>query len=233
MVAGRAQGIGFAVPSNMAVRVAQQLLASGHVTRAWLGVGVQDVTPELAATLKVQPGVGALVNNVASGGPAFRANIRPGDVIASVAGHPVHDGHELVRETMAQAVGQAIPLEIIRSGSHYGATVTLSERPEKPVPPAPSQAQAQPHQGMGLVVRDLAPQQAAQLGLGQKTLPIVTQIVPGSSADREGLRVNDVIVEANGAADPTSSQLATAAGGGTLLVRVHRGEAYFYAALHK
>ena len=86
---------------------------------------------------------------------------------------------------------------------------------------------------MGLVVRDLAPQQAAQLGLGSKSVPIVTQVVPGSAADREGMKVNDVIVEANGTPDPTSAQLATAAGGGTLLVRVKRGESYFYAALKK
>jgi serine protease Do len=233
MVAGRAQGIGFAVPSNMALRVAQQLLSSGHVSRAWLGVGVQDVTPELAAALKLAPGTGALVNNVAKDGPAFRANMRPGDVIASVGGRPVHDAHELVRETMAQPIGQALPLEILRSGNHYGTTVTLSERPERNVPPAPSQVQAQPSQGMGLVVRDLAPQQAAQLGLGSKSVPIVTQVVPGSAADREGMKVNDVIVEANGTPDPTSAQLATAAGGGTLLVRVKRGESYFYAALKK
>jgi serine protease Do len=233
MIVGRGQGIGFAVPSSMAQRVAAQILKTGRVSRAWLGVGVQDVTPELAAAFKLQAGAGALVTSVAQDGPAFHANVRPGDVIASVAGHPVHDGHDLVRETIAQPVGQAINLEIVRSGNHYGASVTLSERPEQPVEPTPSQAPVAAHQGLGLVVRDLAPSQVSQMGLGSRPLPVVTQVSPGSIADREGLRVGDVIVEVNGAADPTSSQVADAAKGGSVLLRVKRGDAYFYAALKR
>ena len=157
MIVGRGQGIGFAVPSNIAQRVAGQILKTGHVSRAWLGVSVQDVTPEIAAAMHLTPGAGALVNNVAPDGPAFKANLRAGDVIAVVAGHPLHDAHDLIRETIAREVGQSVPLEIIRGGQHYGASVTLSERPERPVEEAPSQQQINPRQGMGLVVRDLAP----------------------------------------------------------------------------
>jgi len=233
MIVGRGQGIGFAVPSNMAQRVANQILKSGRVSRAWLGVGVQDVTPELAAALKLAPGSGTLVNNVAGDGPAFHANVRPGDVIASVAGHAVRDGRDLIRETLAHEVGQAIQLEIIRGGQHYGAQVTLTERPEPPVEQAPVQQQALPHSGLGLVVRDLAPQQASQMGLGARQVPIVTQVTPGSAADREGLRAGDVIVECNGASDPTSAQVADAARGGSLLLRLKRGDSFFYAALKK
>ena len=233
MIVGRGQGIGFAVPSNMAQRVADQILKTGHVSRAWLGVGVQDVTPEIAAALKLASGAGSLVNNVATDGPAFRANIRPGDVIASVAGHPVNDGRDLIRETLTHEVGQAVPLEIVRNGAHYGAQVTLSERPEAAVEPAPVQQQTLPHNGLGLIVRDLAAAQAAQMGLAARPLPIVTQVAPGSAADREGLRVGDVIVEANGTADPTSAQVAEFARAGTLLLRLKRGDAYFYAALKK
>jgi serine protease Do len=233
MIVGRGQGIGFAVPSTMAQSVATQILKTGHVTRAWLGVGVQDLTPELAAGFKVAPGAGALVNNVAPDGPAFRANVRAGDVIASVGGHAVHDGHDLVRETIAQPVGTAIPLEIVRGGNHYGTQVTLAERPEPRIEPTPAQALPQGRQGLGLLVRDLAPSQVAQLGLGQRSLPIVTQVSPGSVADREGLRVGDVIVEVNGTPDPTSAQLADAGKGGNILLRVKRGDGYFYAALKR
>lgn len=233
MIVGRGQGIGFAVPSTMAQRVAGQILKTGRVSRAWLGVGVQDVTPELATALKLQPGAGALVNAVAQDGPAYRANIRPGDVIASVGGRAVHDGHDLVRETIAQPVGQAVSLEIVRGGNHYSSSVTLSERPEQPVEPTPAQAPMVAHQGLGLVVRDLAPSQVAQMGLGSRPLPVVTQVSPGSIADREGLHVGDVIVEANGAPDPTSSQVADAAKNGSVLVRLKRGDAYFYAALKR
>jgi S1-C subfamily serine protease len=233
MIVGKGQGIGFAVPANMAQRVGNQILKTGRVSRAWLGIGVQDLTPELAAAMKLSPGAGTLVNNVASEGPAFRANVRPGDVIASVAGHPVHDGRDLVRETLTHEVGQPVQLEIVRSGQHYAAQVTLSERPEAPVEPTPVQQQAVPHNGLGLIVRDLAPQQASQMGLAARPLPIVTQVTPGSAADREGLRVGDVIIEANGSADPSSQQVADFARAGSLLLRLKRGDAYFYAALKK
>ncbi len=233
MIVGRGQGIGFAVPSNMAQSVAGQILRTGHVSRAWLGVGVQDVTPDLAAAMKLPSASGALVNNVADDGPAFRANIRPGDVIVSLAGHPVTDAHDLVRQTIEAAAGQSLALEIVRKGGHYGARATLVERPERPVAATPAQMPVQPHQGLGLVVRDLAASQVSQLGLGSRPLPIVTQVVPGSVADREGLKAGDVIVECNGVADPTSAQVADAARSGGILVRVKRGDAFFYAAVRK
>lgn len=232
MIVGRGQGIGFAVPSNMAQRVADQILKTGRVSRGWIGVAVQDVTPELAAAMHLTAGSGALVNNVASEGPAYRSNVRPGDVIASVGGHPIHDSHELIRDTIAQEVGQPLQLEIIRSGQHYGANVTLAERPEAAVEPAPLQQQA-PRQGMGLVVRDLSPDQAAQMNLGAKRVPVLTQVTPGSAADRAGLRPGDVIVEANGVQDPPSTQVAELARSGALVLRVKRGDAFFYAALKR
>jgi serine protease Do len=233
MIVGRGQGIGFAVPSNIAQKVAAQLLKTGRVSRAWLGVAVQDVTPEIAAAMHVTPGIGALVNNVAADGPAYKANLRAGDVIAVVAGHALHDAHDLIRETIAREVGQSVPLEIIRAGQHYGASVTLSERPERPVEEAPAQQPVTPHQGMGLVVRDLAPDQAAQMNLPAKPLPVLTQVAPGSTADRAGLRVGDVIIEVNGTVDPNSAQVAEFAKTGDLLLRVKRVDSYFYAALKK
>jgi Do/DeqQ family serine protease len=233
MIVGRGQGIGFAVPSSMAQRVADQILRTGHVTRGWIGVSVQDVSPELAAAMQLSAGSGALVNNVAPDGPAYRANLRPGDVIASVAGHPVREGHDLIRETMIHEVGQPISLEIVRAGKHYGASVTLAERPEPATEPAPVQQAPSGRQGLGLVVRDLAPSQAAQMNLPSKPTPILTQVTPGSAADRAGLRPGDVILEANGTPEPTSAQVADLARSGGLVLRVKRGEAFFYAALKR
>jgi serine protease Do len=234
MIVGRGQGIGFAVPSNMAQRVANQILKTGHVSRAWLGVGVQDLTPELASAMNLSPASGTVVNNVAKDGPAYRANLRAGDVIAAVGGRPVHDGRDLVRETLTHEVGQSVALEIVRSGHHYGTQVTLSERPEPAVEPTPAQQQSPPHAGLGLVVRDLSPQQASQMGLSSShPLPMIAQVSPGSAADREGLRAGDVIVEANGVSDPNSAQVADAARSGTALLRIKRGDSYFYAALKK
>jgi Do/DeqQ family serine protease len=233
MIVGRGQGIGFAVPSSLAVRVADQLLKAGHVSRAWMGLAVQDLTPELAAALHAPAGAGALVNDVAPEGPAYRANVRPGDLIASVDGRPVHDGHDLIRETMSHEVGQSVSLEIVRSGQHYGASVKLTERPEEVVGSAPAQSPASPRAGMGLVVRDLSAQQVAEMGLGAKPLPVVTQVGPGSPADRAGLRPGDVIVQANEVENPSSAQVAELARSGSLLLRCRRGDSYYYAAIKK
>ncbi len=86
---------------------------------------------------------------------------------------------------------------------------------------------------MGLIVRDLSAQQAAQMGLSAKPLPVVTQVAPGSPADRAGLRPGDVVLEANGAAEPSSAQMSDLARSGSLLLRVKRGEAFFYTALKR
>lgn len=233
MIVGRGSGIGFAVPSNMARRAAEQILKTGRVTRAWIGVGAQDITPELAVAMKVDPRAGALVNSVGENTPAARAQIRPGDVIAAVGGRPVHDAHELTREVLTHEVGQTIEFEVVRGGNHYGAKVTLAARPEAPVPPAPVQQQGVPQPGLGLSVRDLSPQQAAQAGLSAKPMPLVTSVAPGSSADRAGIKVGDVIVEVDGIQEPTSAQLQQSAADGALLLRVRRRGAAFYAALRK
>jgi S1-C subfamily serine protease len=233
MIVGKGTGIGFAVPSSLAKRVADQLLKNGKVARPWIGVGIQDLTPELASALKVDARSGVLVNSVNAGGPAAKANMKPGDIIAAVAGRKVADGRELVREVINHDVGNDVQLEIIRDGKRYGTKLALTARPEAAVPPLPVQQQGVPQSGLGLSVRDITAQQSAQLGLPQRPLPIVTAISPGSSADRAGLKPGDIIIEADGLADPNSRQLADAAKDGQVLVRIRRREASFYAAMHR
>ena len=234
MIVGRGAGIGFAIPSNLARRVAEQLLKKGKVERAWIGVGIQDLTPELATALKVPDArAGVLINAITDGGPAAKANMKPGDIVAAVDGKKVTDGRELVREIIAHEVGQTVPLEIVRDGKRYGSSVSLTARPEAAVPPLPVQQQSVPQAGLGLSVRDLTGPQATQLGLPSQAVSIVTSITPGSSADRAGLKVGDVIQEADGAQNPSSTQLSEAAKDGMLLVRVKRREGTFYAAMKK
>ena len=218
MIVGRGTGIGFAVPSNLARRAAEQIVKNGHVQRSWIGVGIQDLTPELASAMKVDSRAGVLVNSITDGGPAAKANIKAGDIIGAVAGKKVIDGRELVREVIAHEVGQTIQLEIVRDGKKYGTNMTLTARPEAAVPILPVQQQGVPQAG---------------LGLNPKPLPVVTVIAPGSSADRAGLKPGDVIVEADGIQDPTANQLSEQAKDGQLLVRVRRRDASFYAAMKK
>jgi S1-C subfamily serine protease len=233
MIVGRGTGIGFAVPSNIAKRVAEQIIKTGHVQRAWIGVGYQDLAPDLAAAMKVEARSGALVNSIAPDSPAAKAAVKIGDIIASVAGKPVHDGRELIREVLVHDVGQQIQLEIVRDGKHYGTNVVLSARPEPAVPPVPAQQVGVPQPGMGIGVRDLAPQQAAQLGLPSKAAAVVTTVQPGSSADRAGIKAGDVVAEADGVQDPTSAQIQQAAADGLLLLRLRRADTAFFAALKR
>jgi serine protease Do len=233
MIVGKASGIGFAVPMSMARRVAEQLMKTGKVQRPWIGVGIQDLSPDLALAMKLDTRAGALVSSVHDGGPAAKSNLKPGDVIASVAGKAVHDGHELSREILTHDVGSQIALEIIRNGQRYAANVALTARPEPAVPPIPAQQVTAPQSGLGFSVRDLTAQVAEQYGFPPKPCTVVTAVAAGSAADRAGLKVGDLIVEADGQADPNAHQIAAAAADGSVVVRVRRHDAFFYAALRK
>jgi Do/DeqQ family serine protease len=227
-------GIGFAIPSNMARRVAEQITKTGHVERATIGIQAQDLTPDLAAAFKLDVRAGARVDQVQSDAPAAKAGVKPGDVIAAVGGHPVHDRVDLMREILSHDVGDSAVLEIIRGGKHYGANVTLGARHEEPVEPVPVQQQGVPQVGMGLRVRDLTAQQAQQVGYthgGGAT--VITDVSPGSSADRASLKAGDIIVECDGIPNPTAADVQKAAADGELIVRVQRRGSAFYAALKK
>jgi serine protease Do len=226
-------GIGFAVPSNLARRVGEQLLRTGHVERPWLAAGLQDLTPDLAAVMKLDTRAGALVDSVVPGGPAAKAQLQPGDVLAAIGGKPVHDSREMIQESLTHEVGQTVQVEVIRGGKHYGTNLTLSARPEPRVADIPAQSENNQHAGLGLAVRTLTPQQSTELGLPAHELAIVSTAVPGSAADRAGLHAGDIIVEAGGIPYPTPRQLEDAAKSGQLLLRLHRQNQDFYAALRK
>jgi len=232
MIVGRGAGIGFAVPSNIARRVADQLLKTGKVQRAWIGVGTQDLTPDLASALKIDARAGALVNNVGAGTPAEHAHLKPGDIIASVGGKAVHDSHELVREVLSHDVGSNVSLEVLRDGRRYASQITLAARPDQPVAQLPVQ-QTAPQSGMGLTIRDIMPEQAQALGLAAKPVAVVSTVSAGSNADRAGIKVGDVIVEADGVQAPSTAQVQQAAQDGVVVLRLKREDATFYTALRR
>jgi S1-C subfamily serine protease len=234
MIVGRGSGIGFAVPSNIARRVADQLIKTGKVQRAWLGVGVQDLTPDLAKAFGVAPYAGVLINEIAPTGPAAAGKIVAGDIVTKVAGKPVREAQDLIRETIAQDVGASIALEVIRGGKTYEARATLAARPEAAVKPTPSEMPAPPSSGgLGLTLKPIPADAAAKFGLKDKAQSYVAAIEPGSPADKAGLQVGDAILEVAGTQDPTIDDVKTASAKGTLLLRVARKEAHFYVAITK
>lgn len=233
VIIGRGSGIGFAVPSNVAKRVAAELVKTGRVSRPWIGATLQDLTPDLAAAMKLDPRAGVLISSVADGGPAKKANLKAGDVIAAVSGKPVKDPADLHREVLAREAGQNIECEVLREGKRYMTQVALSARPEPALAPVPAQQQGVPQVGLGFNVRDLTAQESSQRGLTAKVMPVVTVVTPGSSADRAGLKVGDVIVEADGTVEPSTQQLQQASQDGQLLLRLRRRDLSFYAAIRK
>ncbi|MGC2424716.1 MAG: DegQ family serine endoprotease [Nitrospirota bacterium] len=194
---GGYQGIGFAVPSSMAKQVMESLIRTGKVVRGWLGVSVQDVTPELARQFGVPVGEGALVGEVVKGSPAEKAGFRQGDVIVEYNGNKVEDSGHLRNLAASSAVGSKIKVEIIRDKKKESLTVTVGELPKEAVA-----GKAEPTVTetalSGVTVQDLTPDLIGRLGLDPSTTGVVVDMVdPGSVADESGLQRGDVITEIN------------------------------------
>src|SRR5438132_10837156 len=158
-----AQGIGFAIPSNMAKQVIDQLLTQGKVVRGWLGVGIQPVTADLAAKFGVNEGEGVLVNEVFENDPAALAGIKPGDVITKVDGKPVATANRLSRLVAGLTPGATTNIEVVRDGKRLTLGVSLSERRESVIVAAvpPSRAEAK----LGIDVQNLSTELAEKFKL--------------------------------------------------------------------
>lgn len=234
MIVGRGSGIGFAVPSNMAKRVAEQLIKNGKVQRAWLGVGVQDLTPELAKALGAKAYDGVLINDVAPGGAAAIARIAPGDVVTKIAGKPVRDSQDLIREVINHDVGSTIQIEVVRGGKTYATNATLSARQEPPVKPTPSEeVKAPANVGFGITMKPIPEEALKKYGLVGKAQTYISYVEPNSPADRAGIQPGDAILEAGSAEKPSPEQVKGAGAKGSLLLLLQRRDAHFFVAITK
>ncbi len=126
---GGFQGIGFAIPVSLAREVMDQIIATGHVERGWLGVEAQDLTPDLAEQTGSKSGQGVLVFGVARGGPAARAGIRPGDVVRAIEGKAIPDAAAMMAATAALKPGTRAKVDLVREGEPMSVEVTLGRRP--------------------------------------------------------------------------------------------------------
>jgi serine protease Do len=229
-------GIGFAIPSNLARTVADQLLANGKVRRAWLGVSFQELTPELAKGLGKNDTHGALVANVVPDGPAAKGGIKAGDIIERVDQDPVSEGRDLLRAVLMRPVGSDVTLSIRRDGKQQALKVKTAERPgdmraganaggEPEKESAPSE--------LGLQLQSLTPGIAQQLEYSGSGKVLVSNVRPGSPADGAGLQRGDVLVEADRKPIATANDVVSAASDGRVLLRVERGNNTFFTVLSK
>jgi len=194
---GGNEAIGFSIPSNMAHKIYAELIRTGKVTRGYLGVTLQPVTPAVARTIGFRGTEGALVADVAeANGPAARAGLKSGDVITEFDGKQVTSRQHLVQMVAETPVGKSVPVKYVRDGRVQTATIKLDERPDL------SGNAARPSGGeegrgsagkLGLSVDDVTPDIARQLHLKSATGAVIEEIQPGSPAEEAGLRQGDVI----------------------------------------
>lgn len=228
MIVSRGQGIGLAVPANIARRVANQILKNGFVTRPFVGIGLQDLTPELSAEIPQAPSAGALVNAVVADGPASKAHLEPGDIVTKIGSRVVVDAQDILRELFMHDVGEVLALDVVRAGKRYQTKVTLEARREPAPEPLPMERQPKAQSGLGLLLRDV-PRDAPSSG--EASLAQIVSVAQDSPAERAGLQRGDVVLEADGARLPTAEDIKKAAQDGHLLLRVRRDNATFFVAV--
>ena len=206
-IVAQGQGIGFAIPVNLAQSVVAQLKERGSVTRGWMGVGIQDLTADLAQYYGLKDQKGVLVTQVFPGDPADRAGLKVKDVITSVGGKPVASGRELSAAVASMPVGKDVPVKILRDGKEQNLTVQISERKD-PEEQAARGGQTPEGDELGIRAADLNPESARRFGLDESERGVVIAAVrPGSKADQGGLQQGDVVKEVNRAPIQTVKEL--------------------------
>ena len=195
---GGNNGIGFAIPINLARSVLDDLRNKGHVTRARLGVHITDVDKETMQALGLKNREGALVPQVEAGSAADRAGIKPGDVIVSIDGEPIHQAHDLPIRVARHHPGDRVRIGVIRNGKLKVIPVTVEEMQDEHVARAGAAAKQGARVHLGMVVEDLTPQLAARLQARVKFGVVVHQLQRGMPAVRAGIQRGDVIFRING-----------------------------------
>ena len=193
---GGYQGVGFAVPTSMAKPVYESLAKTGKVVRGFLGVGIQDVTADLAQSFGLKETNGALISDVVEDSPAERAGIKQGDVMLQYDGKAVEDPAALQRAVTRTPVGAKIAVKVLREGHAQDMTVTIGEQADAIKTARAEQEGAAESALAGLEVQNLDRETARELGVRDKVKGVVvTGVEPGSVADQAGLREGDVIQE--------------------------------------
>ncbi|MGH7948451.1 MAG: PDZ domain-containing protein, partial [Candidatus Binataceae bacterium] len=214
-----------------------QLKATGRVTRGWLGVYIQKVTPELADSMGLPQARGALIAEVLPKGPARAAGLKRGDVILAYDDRDIDDSRELPLLVGRSPLGHQARLKVVRDKAQREVAITITESREEQLVAATARGPALKGERVayGLYLRDLNTELARELGIEQSTGVVVADVQPGSRADRAGLRARDVIVEVNRTeiSNVTSynNALKDADAGSSPLLLVRRGSNTIYVAL--
>jgi serine protease Do len=186
------QGIGFAIPSNLARQVFNQLKEKGKVVRGWIGVSIQTITPEMADSFKLKEPKGALVGNVVPGGPAEAGGVQRADVIIGFDGKEIKDASDLPRIVAETPIKKTVVIKVIREGKEVDLKVTVAEMEEEKMA---SLKRKVPELDFGLTVDEISSQWAKEFKLRDRTGVVVIEVTPNSPAEEANLQAGDVIKE--------------------------------------
>lgn len=225
---GGNQGIGFAIPINMAREVMDQLVKTGKVVRGYIGAGVQDITPDLAKAFKLPQASGAAIASVEPDSPAEKGGLKAGDVVTAINGEPISDGRALRLRVSRTPPGTPIKLTVQRPEGPTTLTLTLARFPERAGAgegeDGPNLRDGEASALEGVSVTPLTPEMSQELQLRGNVRGgvVVTRVTPGSAAAEAGLRRGDVISQVNRRPVTTVREFEQAVGRGTVLLLVHR-----------
>jgi len=230
-----AQGIGFAIPINIAKKNIDDLINFGKVLRSWLGVYIQEVTPEIAKQFNQTEAKGVLVGDVVKNSPAEAAGIKTGDIIKKVNNEEVNSPEELQNKIGNIEIGKEANIEIVRNGETISFVVKIGEMPTVEVEGSESPKEKVFSIQTGLKVESVTTEIAKELGLPWVKGLVITEVIPGSSADDMGLQQGDIVLEANrteassiGEWEKVINKLEP---GDTLLLLVFRNQHTYYVPI--
>lgn len=230
---GGNQGIGFAIPSNLVRQVMDSILKDGKVTRAYLGIVPQDVTPAMMDAFHVKDTKGALVGDVTNDGPAARSGLQKGDIITSVNGTAIEDSNQLRNRISMMPVNSVAKLRVLRNGTEQNIDVTLGTLPTQEQR-ASNNTQSGDSDLNGIQVQELTASAARELGISPTTSGVVVSDVdPNSPAADSGLRPGDVIqeVDRKPVKNVADFNRAVRSSGKNPLLLVNRGGNTLYVAV--
>lgn len=230
-IVAQGQGIGFAIPINLAKEILVQL-KTGKVIRGWLGIMIQDITPELAKSFDIQETKGVIVADLVADGPAEKAGLKRGDVITRLNGREVDNAHALSRMVASTAPETNVALQVIRDGKSREIKATIGTMPADGTEAAPSKKEST----WGLTVQNLTPELAQRFEWDATEHGVViSSVQPGSPAAEVKLRPGDLIKEINRQKIQNlkdyNQALQRVKKGESLLLLVKRGDRTFYVAL--
>ena len=233
---GGNQGIGFAIPSNMARSLMNQIKDHGKVTRGYIGIVPQDLTPQLASSFGIKDTRGALVSFVEDNSPAANAGMQRGDVIREANGTAINDQGELRNKIAELEPGNTLSLKVLRNGAEKSLSLKVAARPVETASKAAPVPDAGTSGKLGVAIQDLNPQIARQLGLSASvTGVVVTQVQPDSPAADAGIKRGDVVQEVNRQPVKSASDFrnAVSQSAKSLLLLIQRDDKTIYAVVER